>query len=108
MRRGLAIELNVAHARDLVHGKPRMFGVSIDNGLAHRWGQLTFILLEDLGRWNWWQQRGHACLIEQIRFEVERTLGGLCWRMKVGIESGSSTRMALPGRGTGQATKVGA
>src|SRR5260370_24784678 len=76
MRRGLAIELNVAHACDLVHGKPRMFGVSIDNGLAHRWGQLTFILLEDLGRWNWWQQRGHACLIKQIRFEVERTLGG--------------------------------
>ncbi len=31
----------------------------------------------------------------------------LCWRMKVGIESGSSTRMALPGRVRGQASKVG-
>src|SRR6266571_3096567 len=75
MGRRLAVELNVAHARNLMQGKPGIFSVGIDNGLAHGWRQRAFILRGNCWRWNWGQQRGHACLVKQIGFGVERTLG---------------------------------
>ncbi len=37
---------------DLVQGQSGMLSVGIDDGLAHRWRQGTFILFGNLRRWN--------------------------------------------------------